>query len=89
MAYVTPVTDWDATDVVAYTDLNRIEGNAAQNHADIGTNKTTTDAHAADSTIHQTNTQCRAASTVPLIVECRTSDPSTPANGTIWLRTDL
>lgn len=89
MAYSTPKTDWSSADGVSYTDMNRIENNTLQNHTDIGTNKTTTDAHAADTTIHFLSLTSRQASTEEFRVECRTSDPSTPSNGRMWLRTDL
>lgn len=31
----------------------------------------------------------RANTSLPLIAECRTSDPVSPVSGQIWIRTDL
>lgn len=76
MAYVTPVTNW-AGGAIASADLNRIEGNIVYLKA-----------HADDTTIHQTTAQTRE-NTGALVIEARTSDPTTPVNGRIWLRTDL
>lgn len=77
-AWTTPKTDWDAADALPASDLNRIETNTQylKDHVD-------------DTTIHQTNEEVRGDDETALILECRTSDPSTPATGRIWIRTDL
>jgi hypothetical protein len=89
MAYVTPKTNWIVTDGVGYADMNRIEGNTEQNHVDIGTLDGDLDTHTGDSTIHKTSGTVRGESATALVIECRTSDPGSPVNGQIWLRTDL
>ena len=38
---------------------------------------------------HKTSTVIRAETGTPLYLETRTDDPSSPADGRIWLRTDL
>jgi hypothetical protein len=89
MAWQTPKTDWNVDDGVGYADLNRIEGNTLQNHTDIGTLDGDLDDHIGDGTIHETSAVIRAKSNETIRIECRTSDPSSPQNGEIWLRTDL
>ena len=79
MTYVTPKTNWATSDTPGPADLNRIEGNIADIH----------DSHVLDTTIHDTKANIRSASTVILVVECRTSDPPSPVSGQLWLRTDL
>lgn len=82
MAWATPKTDWSDDDALPYTDLNRIEENTSYLKSDL-------DSHKGTSTIHKTSAEIRAESTTPSVIECRTSDPASPTNGMIWLRTDL
>lgn len=89
MAYQTPKTDWTEVDAVTETDLNRIEGNTAQNHSDIDTLDGTVTTHTEDTTIHKTSATIRGEGTTALVIECRTADPESPTTGMIWLRTDL
>lgn len=87
MTWVTPKI-WTASEGIAVLDLNRIEGNITVLDSRTDTLETDTAAHAADTTIHQTNAQARAASGSPLRLELTTSD-SGHSSGDIWLRTDL
>jgi hypothetical protein len=88
MTWSTPKTDWTSTDGVTNTDMNRIEGNIESLDSRTDTLETDTAAHAADTTIHQTNAQARVASASPLRLELATADTG-HSSGDIWLRTDL
>ncbi len=77
MVWHTPKTDW-TTGPLPAANLNEI-GDDLQYLKD----------HVDTTTIHKTSSEIRGESATQLVIECRTSDPSTPANGKIWLRTDL
>lgn len=47
------------------------------------------DAHALNDDIHKTTSEVRSSASNPLVVEVRTSDPTNPAIGRIWYRSDL
>lgn len=89
MAWQTPVEDWEAPDCPLYSDFNRIESNIAYLKGVYDTLNDTVTTHTADTTIHFTTATCRAADSVPFVLECRQSDPASPVTGQIWLRTDL
>lgn len=76
MVWVTPKTDF-AGGALASSDMNNIG-------EDLNVLKT----HVDDTTIHQTTVESRTAVTA-LVIETRTSDPTSRVNGQIWLRTDL
>jgi len=88
MAYQTEKIDWITTDHPTNDDLNRIEGNIAYLKATLDSLVATVSAHTGDTTIHKTAAVIRADGTLPLVAELRTSDPSSPATGSLWVRTD-
>jgi hypothetical protein len=85
MAYETPKNDFNANTGMSYDDANRVANDVIYLKGktdDYGTHKDT-------AAIHKTSEDIRKESGTPLIVELRTSDPASPVNGQIWLRTDL
>lgn len=89
MAWSTPKTNWTSNDGAAETDFNRIEGNTAELKSIHDILEGEYDTHAADTSKHKTSDVVRGESATLLVIENRTSDPSSPATGRIWLRTDL
>jgi hypothetical protein len=88
MAYETEKLDWLGTDRPTNDDMNRIEGNIAYLKAALDALTASVAAHTGETDIHKTAAEIRADGTLPLVVELRTSDPSSPATGSIWERTD-
>ncbi len=77
MTWHTPKTDW-VTGPLPAANLNEI-GDDLQYLKD----------HADTTTIHKTSSEIRGESTTQSVMEVRTSDPSSPATGRFWLRSDL
>lgn len=88
MAYTTDKTDWESTDRPTNADMNRIEANIAYLKATLDALAITVSTHTRDTTIHKTAAVIRADGTLPLVAEIRTSDPSSPTTGMLWVRTD-
>ncbi len=66
---------------ITHTDFNRIEENVEYIH-DLDA------AHRADTSIHQTIAATRASNT-EIRLDMRSTDPTSPAVGQIWFRTDI
>lgn len=84
MGYTIPKNNFTAMDGLTYDDVNK----QADNDIYFKGKADASDAHAADGTIHKTSVTIRGEP-IALVIETRTSDPTSPATGRIWLRTDL
>ena len=95
MAWQTPVEDWAAPDCPIYSDFNRIEGNLAYLKGALDSMNDSITDHISGASpeernaIHFTMTEVRGIDSIPLVLECRQSDPANPVVGQMWLRTDL
>ncbi len=78
MAWTTPKTDWASNDALTAAALNTM-GNNDQYLKD----------HADTTSIHKTATEIRGDDDTAFVLEARTDDPTTPAVGRMWIRTDL
>lgn len=95
MAYITPKTNWAAGNIPVASDFNRIEGNAKQNHDDIGSVESDLSIEeaariSADSTL-QTNINneaiARAAEDVSIRSDFTTADNGKLNNSSYGTRT--
>jgi hypothetical protein len=85
MAYDAPKNNHVGTEGLAYTEVNK----QADNVIFLKERSDNAVAHAADGTLHKTSAVVRGESATALVIETRTSDPTSPVTGQIWLRTDL
>lgn len=87
--WITPLTDWEQSDAIGADDFNRIEGNIEHLKAIHDNLDQDVDNHITDQSIHKTAEVIRTAHTLPFRLEVRTSDPTAPQPGQIWIRVDL
>jgi hypothetical protein len=87
--YIAPKVDWTSSDGLAFSDLNRIEGDIVYLKALSDDTVGDLDDHIDETTIHKTSVVTRTESTTALVIEVRTTDPAAPAIGQIWLNTSV
>lgn len=75
-------TNWTTSIPINPTNLQKIEDGIENAHNELETHKN-------DSTVHKSSLTVRTENATALIVETRSTDPTSPEVGRIWLRTDL